>query len=123
MSEEKKVEEKTAQEWFDLGITESDINNKVLYFSKALDIDPNDSYAWYNKGLALLILENYEEAIKCFDKSLEIDPEDADAWHYKGLALDTLSQCAEATACFEKAWGLGMRDRFKKKNENITNKG
>jgi tetratricopeptide (TPR) repeat protein len=33
-------------------------------------IDPNDFGAWYNKGNALYILKEYDEAIKCYDKEL-----------------------------------------------------
>ena len=31
---------------------------------------------WYNKGVDLHRLEDYEKAIQCFDRALEIDPED-----------------------------------------------
>ena len=117
MSEEKKIEEKTADEWFDLGINTQNPEKKVEYFTKALEINPEDSFAWYNKAGAFLLLERYEDAIACYDKALEIDPNNAEAWHYKGLALDILSQCSKAQTCFEKAWELGYRNRFKMKNE------
>ena len=117
MAEEKKIEEKTAEEWFDLGINVEDLEKKVEYFTKVLEIDSKDAEAWYNRASALLILERYQDAIACYDKALEINPKDPDSWHYKGLALDILSQCAKATTCFEKAWELGYKDRIKKKNE------
>ena len=39
MPEEKKIEEKTAEEWFDLGINAEYPEKKVEYFTKVLEID------------------------------------------------------------------------------------
>ena len=32
----------------------------------------------HNKGVTLLELERYDEAIACYDEALRLDPEDAD---------------------------------------------
>lgn len=37
--------------------------------------------AWYNRGIALEILERNEEAILSYDQAIEIKPDDPDAWH------------------------------------------
>jgi len=70
----KRIEGKTAEEWFELGLKEKDPKKQIEYYSKCLD--PKDAVAWHNKGLALYDLGRYEEAIRCYDKVLEIDPED-----------------------------------------------
>jgi tetratricopeptide (TPR) repeat protein len=59
-------------------------------YDKAIEIDPNDANAWYNKGISLGKLETYEEALKCYDKAIEIDPNHAYAWRNKAVALVVL---------------------------------
>src|SRR5215831_4489754 len=54
---------------------------------KALEVDSNDAYAWYQKGAALNNLNRYEEAIKCFNRAIEIQPNLAIGWYNKGSAL------------------------------------
>ena len=44
------------------------------YFDKAIELDPNNKYAYNNKGMLLHILGNYTDAIKCYEKALESDP-------------------------------------------------
>jgi tetratricopeptide (TPR) repeat protein len=44
---------------------------------RTLAIDPNNSYAWNNKGNALHNLGKYNEAIKCYDEAIELEPSNA----------------------------------------------
>jgi tetratricopeptide (TPR) repeat protein len=62
------------------------------------------------KGVALLNLGNYEEAIKCYDKAIEIEPNNAEAWNNKGIVLGRLSNYEEAIACYDKAIELNPTD-------------
>ena len=70
----KKIDSKTAEEWYRLALIEIDPAKKVEYYTKVLEIDPENFDAWFNKGLALVDLGRYSEAIECFDKALEIEP-------------------------------------------------
>ena len=104
----KKIEGKTAEEWFDLGYKEKDPEKQIEYYSKCLKLDPKNADAWNNIGIAFDDLGRYEEAIRCFDKALEIHPEYANAWCNKGFALAELGRYQnwryeEALRCFEKA--------------------
>ena len=38
---------------------------------KAIEINPQNSMAWNNKGSALAHLNKYDEAIKAYDKAIE----------------------------------------------------
>ena len=51
----------------------------LLFFNKALELDPNDHRIWNQKGIALRSIGRYNEAIECFNKSLELVPKDLDA--------------------------------------------
>jgi tetratricopeptide (TPR) repeat protein len=43
--------------------------------NKALEINPQDENAWYNKGLSLVELKKPGEAIKAYYKAIEINPQ------------------------------------------------
>jgi len=60
----------------------------IKAYEKAIEINPNDSDAWYNKGVALDNLNKSDEAIKAYEKAIEINPNDSDAWYNK----ETLSK-------------------------------
>ena len=62
----------------------------IHYFDRALEIDPNYESALNNKGVALLNLHNYTEALDYFDRVLEIDPNFKQALNNKGLSLSEL---------------------------------
>jgi tetratricopeptide (TPR) repeat protein len=59
----------------------------IKYYDKAIVIEPNNVYAWKNKGHSLSELGKNEEAIRCFTKALEIDPNNAPVWDNNGVAL------------------------------------
>ena len=63
-------------------------NNEALQiFEKILEIDPTNSMAWNNKGVALRKLKKIEEAIECFNKALSIEPKLIRAMINKARAL------------------------------------
>ena len=90
--EGRKIEGKTAEEWFDLGFKEKDPEKKIEYYSKCLELNSKNAIAWYNKGRILEGLGRYEEAIRCFDKVLEIDPNYEKAKIYKKLAKEKVEE-------------------------------
>ena len=58
----------------------------IKTYEKTIEINPNDSDAWYNKGVALGKLGKFNEAMKVYDKAIEINPNDSDAWYNKGVS-------------------------------------
>ncbi len=76
----------------------------------AIEINPQDSEAWKNKGLDLVILQKPEGAIRAFDKAIEINPQYSDAWTSKGLALAELNKLDKAIKAFDKAIKINPRD-------------
>jgi tetratricopeptide (TPR) repeat protein len=40
-------------------------------FDKAIELDPNDAWAWSLRGMALVSLGRYEEALASFDKAID----------------------------------------------------
>lgn len=70
----KKIEGKTAEEWYGLAVSETNPEKKIEYFDKVLKLKPDFAGVWNLRGLELIILNRYEEAIASFDKALQIRP-------------------------------------------------
>jgi tetratricopeptide (TPR) repeat protein len=67
-------------------------NESIVFFDKALAINPNNTAALNNKGLALAKLGMYNESIVFFDKALAINPNYIRALNNKNLALEELNK-------------------------------
>ncbi len=55
-------------------INEGDVENAIIKFSKAVQIDPNFAFAWDNLGISYRKNTEYDKAIASYKKSLEIYP-------------------------------------------------
>ncbi len=86
--------------------------NARLGFRRALDalrrvteLDPRQTYAWYDMGNVHMVLHEYPEARRAYSQALNIDPRFPDAYYNRGLAyllegqyqygLSDLSQAGE----------------------------
>jgi heparosan-N-sulfate-glucuronate 5-epimerase len=67
-------------------------NESIVFFDKALAINPNNTAALNNKGLALAKLGKYNQSIVFFDKALAINPNYIRALNNKNLALEELNK-------------------------------
>ena len=47
----------------------------IIDYSKAIELDPKDSYLYFFRGMSYESLNHNEEALKNFKKSLTLDPE------------------------------------------------
>jgi serine/threonine protein kinase/predicted TPR repeat methyltransferase len=74
----------------------------LLTCERAIEIDPNNSAAWSNKGTALYHLERFTEALIASDRGLKIDPNFPVAWNARGNAMTLLERYDEALAAYEK---------------------
>ncbi|VVB72465.1 Tetratricopeptide repeat protein [uncultured archaeon] len=66
------------QEWLKEGnrnYDNGDYGKAVACYDQAIQLNPQSSGAWCNKGMALCRLGKYKEAIKAFDEALELDPD------------------------------------------------
>jgi tetratricopeptide (TPR) repeat protein len=66
------------------------------------EITKLEAREFYNKGLALVNLGKYEEAINCYNEAIAIDPKFAEAWANKGSALGNLNRYEEEIECYDK---------------------
>jgi len=54
----KRIEEKTAEEWFELGLEEKDPKKKIEYYSKCLELDLKDELHGTTKDMPFMIWED-----------------------------------------------------------------
>src|SRR3989338_5651 len=70
---------------------------------KALEQDPNDAKAHYNRGTAHYNLGDYETAVSDLTQSIRLESNAADAYFNRGLALRHQKKLNEAIRDFSKA--------------------
>ena len=63
-----------------------DFYGAIVDYTKAIEINPNDDYAYYNIGLAKNNLEDYKGAIADYTKAIEINPNNDYAYSKRGLS-------------------------------------
>jgi len=66
--------------------------NAVTFFSRALQVNPNDSASHNHLGIALVKLNLQDLAIVSFTKAIELAPNDSSAYSNRGLAYAALNQ-------------------------------
>jgi tetratricopeptide (TPR) repeat protein len=73
----------------------------ILIFDRVLSLNPESTYAWNNRGVALFKAMRPDDALDSYDRSLKIDPENLDALRNKGFVLRSLGRLEEALGCYE----------------------
>lgn len=78
--------------------------------------------SYRNKGISLMILEDFQEGIEFLDKALEIAPNDYIALYNKAFALGELGDTKESITYYDKAIEVIENEKYEeeihKKIEN-----
>ena len=72
-------------------------------FRQVIRINPQDTNAYNNLGLALRRQGKLEEAITNYQKAIQLDPKDASAYNNLGIALSDQGKLEEAITNYQKA--------------------
>lgn len=84
----------------------------IADFLAAIELDPENTYAYNNLGCVYMYMERYEEAVKTLEKSAEVMVSGQTF-----LPLNNLGDCYERMACYEKA-----KECYEKNIELFPNK-
>lgn len=71
-------------------------NDAISDYTKAIEMDPKNAYAYYNRGISHDKKGDYNIAIKDFIRAIELDPTKADFYHNKGFAMKKKNLIREA---------------------------
>ena len=75
-------------------------------FTKAIDLKPESTAAWFGRGNALYRLERYGEAIEAYAEAARLEPMDWKNWKRQGDALFQLERFDEALSMYDRALKL-----------------
>jgi tetratricopeptide (TPR) repeat protein len=89
-----------------LFLASNEYEEAIASYDQAINITPNDAYAWWSRGNALLDLGQYAEAVTSYDRTLEIKPDYHEAWYNRGIALSQLGDYEEAIASYDRALAI-----------------
>lgn len=97
--------------------TQESIDRAIVFFERAVALDPAYARAHTLLGAALDLKGDYlttpelsERALLSLDRALALRPESGEAWRYRGSALITLNRDEEALAAFESALARNPMD-------------
>ncbi|MES2180047.1 MAG: tetratricopeptide repeat protein [Gemmatimonadota bacterium] len=58
----------------------------VVFYTRAIGLEPDFAEPFYNRGKAKLNLEEFESAITDLSEAIRLNPANADAWNNRGIA-------------------------------------
>jgi tetratricopeptide (TPR) repeat protein len=89
-------------------------NNKVQLdlvvkdYEKANELFPDFAFAWFNRGNALYLLQDYRTAIANYTKSIEKESDFAEAYFNRGLCYVKIGENSKGIEDLSKAGELGI---------------
>ena len=83
-----------------MAIQVGEYERAVEDYTQALQVDPQNSYAYYNRGITRDRSGDYEGAITDFSHAITLDPANADFFHNRGFSLRKMV----SALCMHLAW-------------------
>ncbi len=113
-----------AQDWKDLGfkaLQSNDYSNAIMYYSKAIKLDPGDDNSFTNRALAYSGLKDYSNAINDFTYALNMNPTDpVIAYNSRGLVYYKLNQHDKAVEDYTNAIKFNPKHRIAYYNRGLS---
>lgn len=78
-----------------IALENSKPNEAIIYFTKALNIDSIAPYAFYNRALAKIQIEDFEGCVKDLNKAIQLEPK-TKTYHLKRAGIFTKLQDYES---------------------------
>ena len=76
-------------------------------YTKSIELNPNDSSTFLNRGSIYGEINDYESAIADFDKAIILNPKDSDSYIARGNSKFLLGQTNKGCLDWQKADELG----------------
>ena len=78
-------------------------NKAIEAYSHAINLKPDFSEAYNNRGIAYCSMDEHDKAIEDYDTAIKIDPKHAKAYNNRGVAYDKKDQTDKALPNYNKA--------------------
>src|SRR5208283_5201945 len=82
--------------------SKGDLDGAIGDYTKAIELNPNDDYAYFRRGSAKYAKHDWDGAIADITKALELKPDDAFAYHTRGNAEESKGDWDKAIADYSK---------------------
>jgi tetratricopeptide (TPR) repeat protein len=82
----------------------------IADYSKAVDRDPKDARACYNRANAYKLLKQWDKALADYSKAIELSPNDRQLRQGRGVVLVRLARWKEAAADFVELTALNRKN-------------
>ncbi|UZO14961.1 uncharacterized protein OCT59_006402 [Rhizophagus irregularis] len=86
----------------------------VIYFTKAINIDPENIHNLNKRAIAYFVLQEYDKALLDVDKVVQLDSSNNLAYYYKGLTYYSIGNIKNAITSFKKCVELDSNDNLSK---------
>jgi tetratricopeptide (TPR) repeat protein len=87
-----------------------DLNKAISDYTKAIEIDPKDADAYFDRGLAFYYKDDFDRAIPDLAKAIEIKPGFKSAYFNRGHAYHGKGMFNEAIADYSKVLEIDPTD-------------
>ena len=81
-------------------------------YEKTIDLAPDFSFAYFNKGNLYCSMKNFKSAISSYSKAIEIDPDFAEAYFNRGISNLYLNDKVNANLDLSKSGELGIYQSY-----------
>jgi endogenous inhibitor of DNA gyrase (YacG/DUF329 family) len=89
-------------------------------YGKAIELNPSNADAYYERGDAYDELGEYEKAIADYNTAIELDPNHALAYYNRGCAYGEMGEYGKAIADYNKAIELDPNDAHAHYNRGVA---
>ena len=113
----------SAQDLFTLGVSfhqRGEYQEAMARYGRAIELNPQDAYAYNNRGVAKNALGDHQGAIADFDNAIERNSQFAHAYNNRGVAKSDSGDHQGAVADFDKAIELDPEYAEAYNNRGIT---
>ena len=100
----------SAVDWYNKGIDASDFNNKLEYYSYAIELNPYFVYAYNNRGIVYAELRELYKAISDFNKAINIDHFFSEAFYNRGKAYQLIGDYKLSIADY--TWTISIDSNY-----------
>jgi len=95
-------------------------NEAIKYYTKSIEINPNDATVWLNVGNAYNALSMYVESAKCYAKAVLINPSNAIAWYALGISFHKTHLYDLAIKCYDQSLAINPNDYTVLQSKNLA---
>jgi tetratricopeptide (TPR) repeat protein len=95
-----------AMQYFNLGVQSSVTRNKIEYFTRALELDPNLVEAYQKRGLLYYFQENYDKVVQDYLTYIDLAPATGEAYRMVGIGYQKKGFYEPALYYFTRAMEL-----------------